>query len=581
MLRQFCCCVRRLSTCPMAAAAKKRKADKEEQERGQSRKKAKKEPSEHGQSAAQKTEPASSQKSKNSSDKNANEEQTEECFRQAALGLRSLSGDLESVPSAATADSEPNDKGSAAAAAEVIVKEEKVDSEYEDSSSKAVSDCSHKDQAEEAKDDEVEVKVEPMEQAGDEDEDSDDADILLKIQKQCATIQSRGGGGASKNVNHAAEATCVADQKFRLTEPGSRPEVEEAEVVVNEEGGKCEPLNSQWSIVSEVRGIKTEPMEECCLESSSIKVEDIKEEVREGERERQVGAEKVEPKDEPVEAGGDHHQPNGAVAEGSSQLQISGVYSADAAVMRENADRMTAAAALTAVGQPLVGQPLVGQPPVAQLAQHPHHHHHHHHHQLLLQRLPAQPPSSPAAPLTQTTLAPAAHTLIQLASSSPAQQILLTGALRGTILHTTHQNPLPNHQVLVTAAAVAAAQPHHPQVQQVQPQEQAGTLAEHHQQVQPHKQLLAPLSSSAGPVSSFLEDADLQAEEAAAFEVLAEWSSMSAAHQQMTSGGVGAMMDDEHTNDSMYSSSSNGDSSNSNNGGYDLRKVYLPSKEVL
>ena len=509
----------------MAAAAKKRKAEKEEHEQGPSRKKVKKEPSEQGPSAAQKTESASSQKSKRASDKNNSEEQTEECFRQAALGLRSLSGDLEGMPSAAVADSESSDKDCSAVDA-VRVKEEKVDNGYEDSS-KAVSDCSLKDEVE-AKDGEVDVKFEPVEEAGNEDEDSDDADILLKIQKQCATIQSRGGV-PSKNFNHVTDA--VAGESFQMTEPSSQPE---AEVMVDkkekecEQGRECEPLNNQWSIVSEVAGIKTEPLDECSMEKNSIKVEDVKE-----EKEMEVGVEKVEPKHEPVETS---DKPN-STAEGSRQLQISGVYSADAALLQESADRMTAATALTAVGQPLVGQP-----PVAQ-------------HQLVVQ-LPVQPSTQS---LTQTSLAPAAQTLIQLASSSPAQQIVLTSAIQGAFIQ-THQNP---HQVLRAAA------PPHSQAQtqvQVQPQAQAQAQAQAPVEPMGHPQPHQLMASSA-PASSFLQDSDLQAEEAAAFEVLAEWSSMSAAHQQMSSS-TGCMMDDERTNDSVYSSSSNEDSSNSINGAY-------------
>ena len=507
----------------MAAAAKKRKA--EEQDQGQSRKKVKKEPSEQGQSAAPRTEAASSQKSKRVTDKNPSEEPTEECFRQAALGLRSLSGDLEGMPSVAAEDSESRDKDSSAL--EVRVKEEKVDNGYEDSS-KAVSDCSLKDSevATAAKGREVEVKFEAIEQVKDEDEDSDDADILLKIQKQCATIQSTGGA-SSKNSNHVTDV--VAHESFQMTEPSSRPEAEvmgDKQERECERERECEPLNSQWSIVSEVADIKTEPQDECSFESTPIEAGGIKEE---------MGVEKVEPKEEPVETS----DKQDSTAEESNQLHITGLYAADAALQRESVDRLTAATALTAVGQPLVGQP-----PVAQ-------------HQLVVQ-LPVQPS---AQSLTQTTLAPAAQTLIQLASSSPAhtQQIVLTGAVQGGFLH-AHQNP---HQVLA-----AATVPPHSQAQvQAQPPVQAQAAAEPVAHPQPHQ-----LVASSAPASGFLQDSDLQVEEAAAFEVLAEWSSMSAAHQQMSSSSP--MVDDEHTNDSIYSSSSNEDSSNSNNGAYNGKGYF-------
>nr|KAG5705845.1 hypothetical protein BaRGS_030735 [Batillaria attramentaria] len=50
-------------------------------------------------------------------------------------------------------------------------------------------------------------------------------------------------------------------------------------------------------------------------------------------------------------------------------------------------------------------------------------------------------------------------------------------------------------------------------------------------------QVSTPQSASvntASTIQNLLEDSNLQAEEAAAFEVLAEWSSMSSAHQQLT-----------------------------------------------
>ncbi|KAK7100449.1 hypothetical protein V1264_023408 [Littorina saxatilis] len=480
-----------LTTCPMAAAAKKRKAEKEDPEPGQSRKKVKKDAAEPAQPPGKKTEQVSSQKSKNTSDKNSNEDTSEECFRQASLGLRSLSGDLESGPGSGD---ESNGKNGTAVA-EIKVKEEKVDNGYE----KNAQGVRCAKVATEDGENEIVVKIENAE----DDEDSDDADILLKIQKQCATIQSLPGSKHAVNLSEV-----LAENRFRLTEPVSR---EVVEVKVNEEEGEGEgsaQINSEWSIDCEVKGIKTEPVDEPLQEEQQVKKEDIKDE--KGEDEPKVKEERVEVCEKRNIA-----QNSGV---GSSQFRITGIYSSDPASLQEDTDRMAAARALTAVGQPLVGQPPV--------AQH------------LLVQLHTQPGIS-QTPHTQTSLAPAAQTLIQLATSAPAQQIILSGAGLPTLIQT------PHHKVVAASTAQHLMQAQHVQTQHV-------SLSQH----QPNQPV-----TSAVPVSTFLQDSDLQAEEAAAFEVLAEWSSMG--RHQMSAAGE--LMDDEHTNDSVYSSGSSGDDSNNSN----------------
>ncbi|KAL8598648.1 hypothetical protein ACOMHN_013531 [Nucella lapillus] len=601
----------RLATCPMAAAAKKRKGDKEEQEQGQNRKKVKKDSAEQDQSVVQKgkndspdkeqsvphkkrkesieAEPQSIQKERTDSSEqerqstaqkakkdtsaeqgqcaeqkgkkeasdqkgkkegtdksgpvdpkskkespegeqavsptaasghksksvSGNEEQTEECFRQAALGLRSLSGDVESEASEGATESEPGEKEYTILTV-VKVKEEKVDTEYEENSkvASASSKAASSSKAE-AKGTEKDIKMEPAEPT-ESDEDSDDADILLKIQKQCATIQVTGGP-ASKIPAYASEPVTV--KCFQVNEPANPTEAEKGK-------GK-EQVNTRWTIDCEVRSIKTEPVEEPCQSSCMYQERAIKE-----ERVEEGGLNLSQPR-----PGDRREAPHGAphMAQSHQFLQAGGPHRNDAVHLKESVDRMAAATALTAVGQPLVGQPPLARNPTQLSPSHP-----------------------------QTTITPAAHTLIQLASSAPAQQFVSTSCalpLEATLPHPhTHHQPPPPHPHPHPHMLPHAGPPMHPGQQQVGGPFQPGP---------PH-----PVGALSG-VPSFLQDSDLQAEEAAAFEVLAEWSSMSAHHLASTRhhpaptpGGL----EDDNSNDSVYSSSSTGsslgDSSNSN-GAYD------------
>ena len=595
----------------MAAAAKKRKSDKEDQDQGHSRKKLKKDLSEQEQSDtqtvhktsseqtppdsqevqkefsgqeqsqsqkgkedlpeqtqtdSQKPESSSSHKSKVASDKASNEEQTEECFRQAALGLRSLSGDIESGQSEGSNTETDSKRG--VLLAEVKIKTEKVDTGYEDSSKAVVdsaatdnkivadnvvaenklvgevtskdnitlADSSMTDSKASSKDSESDVKSEPMEHSDNDsdDEDSDDADILLKIQKQCATIQSTGGSLSRPN-SYVAEP--VTDSSFQITQPQSQSAIEGSTSAKDKE---CQQLSNQWKIDCELTCIKTEPVEEPCVSMQPIKTEHIKKE-GDGHRLAQFDCKQ----EQAVSMGRNRSAVMTSMSDQLSHPHMGSGYARTVSLSQENVDRLTAATALTAVGQPLVGQP-----PVAQ------------------QQLLLLPPSH-----SQTAVTPAAHTLIQLASSAPAQQFVLTSSpipVQGASMHTHHT--AHSCQPLMPAAAP----PPHTQA-----------YSQMHPQIQPHAVSQAQamqMASSTSAVAGFLQDSDLQAEEAAAFEVLAEWSSMSSAHHQMSSAT--ATMDDDNTNDSVYSSSSsccssigdssnNGDSSNSNNGAYD-NKGYWP-----
>jgi hypothetical protein len=546
----------------MAAAAKKRKAEKEEQEQGQeplqqppaqqSRKRVKKEQSEQSPSTAARTQdkasveqpaktiaqsssstkPSGQGSKQGAASKHGHEEQTEEVFRQAALSLRSLSG--ESEGGASDSDSESN----------VKVKQEKEDAEYEKpkssskntdtSSSKGKDSSSSSASAKDNENADVEVKTE---RSGDDSEvDSDDADILLKIQKQCATIQKSGSGRheraavvvevttevpvsrAEAEVGRASGDVVVKTDQEEIAQEvkdggeGTSREKEEVErkvsvdMSVKAERSPPEPaqdkdneISSEWSIVGEVSGIKMEPMDEDDGgEGGGVKVEQEDKDMdmppvevkKEQEEEEEKG------KDSGESDGG---RATGGSVEGFSQLHITDVRSGSA--VEENPDRLAAARALTVVGQPLIGQPMVGQVKTGQLVGQPR--------VAIIQASSSSPSSSTGSP--PSCMAPAAHTLIQLACSAPP--------LSRSVGTPQHHNPPTTHSVMSG---------------------QRGPVVVHH----------VPASTSSSSTTTFINE-DLRAEETAAFEVLAEWSMSAQQH-----GVSGGMMDPEDTSDSIYSSAS-------------------------
>ncbi|KAK7495929.1 hypothetical protein BaRGS_00012919 [Batillaria attramentaria] len=330
--------------------------------------------------------------------------------RQEACGP--LSGDLEDVVIGESTEGGSEKNSSEVLRTDIKIKEEKVDDGY----------CEDPPKPSNVTEDgsclvEVKEELEDGERAA-----GDEADILLRIQEQCATIQSQ-----AKTRKHA-----VSDIK-----------------------------SEQLSELDFADTVKKEVVETAQL-PVIVETKPVKEEI---------------PDSTPT------------AAASSIGPQITSVFSSDMASLQETADRMTAAAALTAVGQPTV---------------------------LQQQQVP-QPVSSPM----NTTLTPA-QTLIQLASSIPAQ-VHVSRAVAPVITGLFAQTPV---QVVSGAGQVQVSTPQSASV------------------------------NTASTIQNLLEDSNLQAEEAAAFEVLAEWSSMSSAHQQLTGMEGGAPTDDDHTNDSTYSSSS-------------------------
>ncbi|XP_025108837.1 myelin transcription factor 1-like protein isoform X5 [Pomacea canaliculata] len=482
-----------ISSCPMAAA-KKRKAEKEDKEHPVGKK--------IKEGKIPESECQINEELLKTDEKGGDEENTDECFREAARGLRSLSGDFEEQHSGAASENNSMEDCSTRLQAEVKIKEEIIDDHFEDISSASAGTCAQPAAdvgassaevegkiAEDGKDATLEVKEESPE---DEVDGGDEADILLRIQKQCASIQSQAkckpGMCEMSSVSIAEEENLEVEVKTKEEE---------------KENDRGDPLSDQWMVDSEVKTVKTE-----CTEMKVFS-ETIK---KETDSALNYGSHSTKEEKQNFLSS----DVNACVPNQPSNCKTECSYPTGMNLLQETEDRISAATALTAVGQPVLLQ---------QQQQH-------------IQLQPVQGQQQDTQTMMQTPLVPA-QTLIQLAASAPTHNQMPNG-------HMT----MPTLSHTITPSSVTSSQIY----------------------MAPHAQT-SPTTTT--PMQSLLQDNNLEAEEAAAFEVLAEWSSMASAQHHIS---LSTQTDDERTNDSTYSSCSSGaDSSFTSGKGFSFYESKCPT----
>ena len=235
----------------MAAAARKRKADNVQT---QNQKKAKKEATEQNQ-----TQPATANQSQIPAE-DLTVEQTEQCVQQGTSQFRSLEREVVNTFGSSTLDDCQLHSGDCTG--HLKVKQEKLDDGYAEcsrnyhecpfieSEDKLKSKCSSRN---------VLVKLERIEASEDTGGDSVD-DILLNIQKQCATIQTQN----EKSAENLAKP--ISENKVFGESNSQSPKI-----LAERESWQ---LNSAWSVECEVPGIKLETENDFVEEVNNVKSEE-------------------------------------------------------------------------------------------------------------------------------------------------------------------------------------------------------------------------------------------------------------------------------------------------------------------
>ena len=338
--------------------------------------------------------------------------------------------------------------------------------------------------------------------------ENEDADVLIKIQKQCATIDTY-----AHQQSHYKSDSCIVKHLATATDISSTEHRKQESLLLHQ-------TNSNWLNNSRSYGIRAESVGKSKTELDFQANDNLtlKDEVS-CQSIALIPSCRAEKSDEINE-----RKNNG------SHLCMNTV-DVDLKLKAEEKDRMTAAAALTAVGQPLIGQPLIGQPCVVPLSS------------SLSQPFMVTCPTTPLVgepqvlplPIRQHTLTSDIYTMLPISEDAGPASSSIHEAAPTQHFFFDSTNKQPYHDLSYDFLP----HPIHPTYEAPVPS--------------------SSTSTESAECSNLLNDVEFKAEEVAAFEVLAEWSSMSALSHQRMESPCSVKVDNDPTIDSLHSSDSNFD----------------------